>query len=102
MLRSRLTSTIFIYPSNAVARGCNLSRGFWFHRLGICRRDTERDCCTSPNYNTQEQRPHHCFLSHFCRAIASSATCGSRVICRELRCQNVASADVMTITKQSI
>jgi hypothetical protein len=102
MLRSRLTSTIFIYPSNAVARGCNLSRVFWFHRLGICSRGTERDCCTSPNCNTQEQRPHHYFLSHFSRAIASSATYGSRAICRKLRCQNVASADVMAITKQSI
>jgi hypothetical protein len=42
------------------------------------------------------------FLSHFSRAMASSATYSSRAICRKLRCQNVASADVMAITKQSI
>ena len=100
MLRSGLTSTIFIYPSDAVARGCNLSWGFRFRRLAICSRGTERDCCTGPNYNTQEQRPHHYFLTHFSRAIASSATYGSRATVG--MCQNVASANVMAITKQSI
>ena len=64
MLRSRLTPAIFISLGNALARRCNLSRGFWFHRLGICGRGSERDCCTSPNRHTQEQRPHHHFLSH--------------------------------------
>jgi hypothetical protein len=31
MLLSRLTSAIFISLGNALARRCNLSRGFWFH-----------------------------------------------------------------------
>jgi hypothetical protein len=31
MLLSRLTPAIFISLCNALARRCNLSRGFWFH-----------------------------------------------------------------------
>src|SRR5262249_17170794 len=64
MLLSRLTPAIFIYLGNVVARRCNLSRVFWFHSLGICRRGSERDCCARPNRNTQKQRPHHQFSSH--------------------------------------
>jgi len=88
MLRSRLTSTIFIYPSNAVARGCNLSRGFWFHRLGICSRSTERDGCASRNCNTQEQRPHHYFPLPFlpCNRLVRN-TYGSSSHCRRRQCQ---------------
>src|SRR5215831_15491196 len=63
MLCSRLTPAIFISLGNAVARRCNLSRVFRFHRLGICGRGSERDCCASPNRHTQEQRPHHRFLT---------------------------------------
>jgi hypothetical protein len=63
MLRSRLTPAIFISLGNAVAHRCDLSRVFWFHRLGICSRGNERDCCASPNRHAQEQRPHHHFHS---------------------------------------
>jgi len=98
MLRSRLTSTIFIYPSNTVARGCNLSREFWFHRLSICSRGTERDGCASRNCNTQEQRPHHYFPLPFlpCNRLVRNIPQSSH-----LSEEAVPEAGAMAITKLS-
>src|SRR5262249_9485323 len=61
MLLSRLTPAIFISLRNAVARRCNFSGSSWFRCLGMCGRGSERDCCESPNRDTQEQRPRHHF-----------------------------------------
>src|SRR5258708_16281733 len=58
MLLSRLTPAILILLGNAVALRSNLCGRFWFHRLGMCGRGTKRDCCKSPNHNTQERRLH--------------------------------------------
>src|SRR5262249_11643158 len=73
VLLSRLTPAIFISLGNPVAGRCNVSGTLWFLGLCMCDRETERDCCETPNRNTQEQRSRHHFaltFVHFADAVS--------------------------------